>query len=98
MKRNLLPLVILVVLGTLNGWAQVATGNIRGTVTDSTGAVLPNCQVTVEHVSTGLERKVSANEQGDYNVPSVPAGEYRITISLPGFQTKTLTGVILQVD
>ena len=39
-------------------WAQVATGNLRGTVSDSTGGRLPNCPVTITHTDTGLVRKV----------------------------------------
>jgi hypothetical protein len=78
--------------------AQVATGNIRGTISDSSGGVLVNCSVTVVHVQTGLQRVTSTNDQGDFNVPSVPVGEYKITVSLPGFQTKALTGIVLQVD
>src|SRR5260370_39186680 len=78
--------------------AQVATGNLRGTVSDSTGGVLPNCSLTITHTSTGLVRKVSTNEQGDFNAPSLPVGEYRIAIGLTGFQTKVLTELTLQVD
>ncbi|HWB85353.1 MAG TPA: TonB-dependent receptor [Bryobacteraceae bacterium] len=98
MSRNLLAFATVLALGAFGVNAQVSTGNIRGTVTDSTGGVLPNASVTVEHTTTGLQRKVTTNEQGDYNVPSVPAGTYQITVSNPGFQTKTLNGVTLQVD
>jgi hypothetical protein len=98
MKRILLPVIVIMALGVVAGRAQVATGNIRGTVSDSSGGVLPNCSITVNHVNTGLQRVVSTNEQGDFNVPSVPVGEYRITAGLAGFQTKTLTGLVLQVD
>jgi hypothetical protein len=78
--------------------AQVATGNLRGSVSDSTGCVLPNCSVTITHISTGLVPKVVTNEQGDFNAPSLPVGEYRIAIGLAGFQTKILSGLALQVD
>ena len=76
------------VLGATVGRAQVATGNIRGTVTDSTGGVLPNCAVTITHTATGLERKVSTNERGDFNAPSLPIGEYKLSAGAAGFQTK----------
>jgi hypothetical protein len=80
------------------GWSQVATGNLRGTVSDATGGILPNCSVTITHISTGLVRKVLTNEQGDFNAPSLPVGEYRIAVELAGFQTKVLSGLTLQVD
>src|SRR5690242_5783015 len=79
-------------------WAQVATGNLRGTISDATGGRLPNCSVIITHTSTGLVRKVLTNEQGDFNAPSLPVGEYRIAVELAGFQTKVLTGLTLQVD
>jgi hypothetical protein len=80
------------------GNAQVATGNIRGTVSDSSGAVVPNCTVTATNVNTALVRKVPTNDQGDFNVVSVPVGTYRLTFEAPGFQVNTINGLILQVD
>src|ERR1051326_2828142 len=98
MKQWLFTIMISAALGTSVCFAQVATGNIRGTVSDSTGGLLPNCSVTITQTSTGLMRKVVTNEQGDYNAPSLPVGDYRISIGLPGFQTKVLSGLTLQVD
>ena len=98
MKTTLSVFVAIMVLGATIGRAQVATGNIRGTVTDSTGGVLPNCAVTITHTATGLERKVSTNERGDFNAPSLPVGEYKLTAGAAGFQTKVLSGLVLQVD
>src|SRR5258708_28922813 len=97
-KKKLLLMALLSTLIACICSAQVATGNLRGTVSDSTGGVLPNCSVTITHTSTGLIRKVSTNEQGDFNAPSLSVGEYRIAIALAGFQTKVLTGLTLQVD
>ena len=98
MKQRLLSIAMIAALGVAICCAQVATGNIRGSVADSSGGVLPNCAVTITHTSTGLVRKVSTNEQGDFNAPSLPVGEYRIATGLTGFQTKVLSGLILQVD
>src|SRR5712691_6887735 len=98
MKPRLFTVVMVVALAAAICCAQVATGNLRGTVSDSTGGVLPNCSVTITHTSTGLVRKVVTNEQGDFNAPSLPVGEYQIAIGLTGFQTKVLSGLTLQVD
>jgi hypothetical protein len=46
-------IVMMVALGVMIGHAQVATGNIRAMVSDSTGGVLPNCSVTITHTDTG---------------------------------------------
>ena len=98
MKPRLFTIVIIAALTAAICCAQVATGNLRGTVSDSTGGVLPNCSVTITHIDTGLVRKVYTNERGDFNAPSLPVGEYKIVIGLAGFQSKALTGLILQVD
>src|SRR6266403_5994789 len=98
MKKLLLTMAMLAALAGAICSAQVATGNIRGSVSDSTGGVLPNCSVTITHIDTGLVRKMSTNERGDFNAPSLPVGEYKIVIGLAGFQSKALTGLILQVD
>ena len=50
--------VLFVALCAAIGWSQVATGNLRGTISDATGGLLPNCSVTITHMSTGLVRKV----------------------------------------
>src|SRR2546425_6224607 len=78
--------------------AQVATGNIRGTVMDATEAVIGNAKVTLVNVNTGVERTVATNESGDFNAPSMPLGDYQIIAEVPGFQRKVLTGINLQVD
>ena len=64
MKQCLIKAIAFAALGAAICCAQVATGNIRGTVSDSTGGVLPNCSVTITHTDTGLVRKVFTNEQG----------------------------------
>jgi hypothetical protein len=98
MGRSLRSIVLIAALTAGIIWGQAATGNIRGTVVDTSGAVVPNCSVTVTNVNTGLVRKLSTDGQGDFNAPSLPVGEYRLTVEMAGFQNKTLSGLILQVD
>src|SRR2546425_13062641 len=76
--------------------AQVATGNIRGVVVDSTEAVIPRAKVTLTNSGTGLQRIVTTNESGDFNAPFMPLGE--LTAEVAGFSKKVLTGINLQVD
>jgi curli biogenesis system outer membrane secretion channel CsgG len=54
MKQRLFTIFIIAALAAAICCAQVATGNLRGTVSDSTGGVLPNCTVTITHTATGL--------------------------------------------
>jgi hypothetical protein len=78
--------------------AQVATGNIRGTVLDASEAVIPNAIVVLTNISTGFTRSVTCNERGDFDAPSMPLGDYQIAASAGGFQKKIITGITLQVD
>jgi hypothetical protein len=78
--------------------AQSATGNIQGTVVDSSGAVLPGATVKLTNTATGFSRVVTTNERGDYQAPLMPLGVYEISAEFSGFQTKILRGITLQVN
>ena len=69
--------------------AQADTGRVVGTVTDSTGAVIPNASITLLNKTTGLKLIGSSNASGELNVSAVPAGDYTATISASGFETET---------
>src|SRR5215472_9934965 len=78
--------------------AQVSTGNIRGTVLDTSGAVIPHASITLTNCSTALSRGVITNERGDFDAPQMPLGDYQIAAEAVGFQKKIITGINLQVD
>src|SRR5712692_1043509 len=65
--------------------AQTVTGTVQGTVTDSSGGVLPGVTVAVRHIDTGRERTVVTNDTGFYTAPFVALGGYRLTATLAGF-------------
>lgn len=73
--------------------AQVPTGTIQGTVTDPSKAVVPGATVSVKSKGTGAERKVTTDEAGKYQVPTLPPGEYEVMVTAGGFKTgiSTLT-------
>jgi hypothetical protein len=79
-------------------FAQVPTGQISGRVTDSSGAVLPGVDVTVTQTATGLVRSAVTNEAGQYSLPSLPLGPYRLDAALQGFRTTAQSGIVLQVN
>ncbi|HSE48278.1 MAG TPA: carboxypeptidase-like regulatory domain-containing protein, partial [Terriglobales bacterium] len=68
-----------------------------GTVTDSTGAVVPDAQVTVTDESTGLSRTVQTDKDGVYTVTQLPLGTYKVTATKTGFKDYVKTGVVLHV-
>jgi len=87
MKRTLgLTLALLLCLGA-GAWAQSAGGNIYGTVTDESGAVLPGANVTVRSTATNATRTTVAGSQGEFRFLNLDAGTYKVTVSLQGFAT-----------
>jgi Carboxypeptidase regulatory-like domain/TonB dependent receptor len=77
--------------------SQAANGAIEGTITDSSGGVLPGVTVTITNTGTGLERTVVTNEKGLYRAPLLPLGTYRVTAELPGFKKFDQSGITLSV-
>jgi hypothetical protein len=70
---------------------------ISGTVSDSTGAAVPNATVTVTNQGTGASRTTTANPEGYYVVPNLPPGTYTVAASAPGFKRFVSENVILSV-
>src|SRR5947207_14910993 len=66
--------------------AQVNTSTIAGIVTDESGSVAPNVEVTAVQDATGLTRKTRTNETGEYVLPQLPPGRYQVTAEAAGFQ------------
>src|SRR5215213_4096601 len=94
-SRALLAFLI-VLLAAANVWAQ-ATAQINGTVTDSSGAVLPGVTVIAIQTETGFRREAVTDETGSYALLNLQTGPYRIEATLSGFRTFSQTGVVLQV-
>src|SRR5690348_3093085 len=92
--------LLLLCIGLLVGvHAQSSTtGNITGTVRDPQGATVPKAEVTITDEKNGATRTVTANEDGFYNAPSLPAGNYSISASPTGFKKTVITGVELHVS
>lgn len=69
--------------------SQTDTGQISGTVADSTGAVLSGATVSAKAAGTGLTRQATTNASGNYNIPTLRPDSYEVTIEAPGFQKVT---------
>jgi hypothetical protein len=74
------------------------TGEIKGTVTDPTGAAIPGAKVTLTEVQTGVATVVTTNGSGIYDLPSVPVGEYTISFTKAGFRDFIRKGIVLQLE
>ncbi len=89
LSQLLMPTVFLaaiVLFMTPASYSQLTTADILGTVTDTTGAVVPNADVTVVNLGTNETRNVQSNGSGDYSFTLLPAGHYSITVKAKGFQ------------
>jgi hypothetical protein len=89
---------LLVIFGLLSPSqlrAQLVTGDILGTVTDSTGAVIPDAKVTVHNTGTGYTRSVESSKAGEYTFTQLQIGTYKVTVEAKGFKTFSQTGLVL---
>ena len=75
------------------GFAQVDRAGLSGTVTDSSGRVLPQTHVTAVHNATELRRETTSSSSGTYDIPELPVGVYTITFDHAGFKPLTFVDV-----
>lgn len=66
--------------------AQAPTGNIAGTVSDASGAVVQDASIMVTNLGTGLKRELNSNSEGQYSVAALPAGRYEVRGQKAGFR------------
>src|SRR5438552_13028122 len=86
MKR-LIGLVLALLIAAVPGlWAQASTGNIYGTVTDASGAVLPGASITISGVNIGA-RTTQSGANGDFRFLNLDPGTYKLAVSMTGFGT-----------
>lgn len=96
-------LLILSVLALSLPWLEMsaqtgATGTVLGTISDSTGALLPNVKVTVTNTGTNLAFRTETSSAGDYSAPSLNPGTYTVTAEAPGFEKSVTKPFTLTVD
>ena len=78
--------------------AQTTTGEINGTVTDSTGAVVPGATITVTDLTTNTRRSVQTNAAGVYSLPALPPGTYSLRTEMQSFEAQVRSNITLQVS
>jgi hypothetical protein len=92
-----LSLGLLVVLVATSALAQSA-GSLRGTVSDTTGAVVPGATVTLANEATRSERQVITDARGGYFFAAVQPGTYTVTTEIPGFKTSARKGLRISTN
>src|SRR4051812_38150417 len=78
-------------------YGQVVNANLFGTVTDPSGAVVPDVRITLTNVDRGFILNSESDSTGAYTFPAVPPGEYRLGATKEGFKATSISGIKLLV-
>ncbi len=97
MKRAVLLLGSILLLTAAAWCQQQESATIVGTVTDSSGAVIPHAKITVANPDIGVTRQLTSNAAGAYSAESLPIGNYTVTVEAAGFERLVRSGITLQV-
>jgi len=89
-------LLALLVLFTSAALAQLTTADILGTVTDATGAVVPNATIVLTNTGTNEKRTTTSNGSGDYSFNILPVGHYSVSITATGFQAQIVRDLAVE--
>jgi hypothetical protein len=97
MKRLvfLAAIIFLVAVPCCFGQAAAINGQIEGTVTDPSGAVVPGASITIENVNTGFKRELKTDNSGFFRFPVLPLGSYSLKAAASGFAEATRSGIVI---
>ncbi|MGA7313846.1 MAG: TonB-dependent receptor [Silvibacterium sp.] len=96
--KTVYSVLAFVLLACLSLSAQQITGNIRGTVTDPSGAVIQGASVTARQTETGLSRTTTTDREGNYVLLELPVGHYSLQVAAKGFEEYVHDGITLNVN
>src|SRR5262245_60021715 len=77
-------------------WGQTGLSTVRGTVSDSSGAVVPGASLEIVDVLTNVRRQTVSNEVGNFEIPELKPGTYRLRAQMGGFKTHIAEGILLE--
>ena len=96
--RKLQISLLAIFLGAVSpAFGQIVGGTISGAVRDKTGAAVPDAIVIVRQIETGASRQLTTDSDGRFYAPSVPVGDFVVTVSHEGFQTDQRSGISLSI-
>jgi hypothetical protein len=95
MRSLRLALFVLLLISVVPLLAQTSFTSVRGTVTDASGALIPNAQVQLRNVATNAELNGAADSSGLYQFPQLAPGTYTVTVTAPGFGAATKQAQLL---
>jgi hypothetical protein len=94
----MLRLISFVLLSTTLIFSQTATSLMQGTVTDSSGAAIPDVRVAATLANTDTSYRTVSNANGNYVIPNIRPGQYDISFEHPSFKRAVRTGVLIEVN
>ncbi len=80
------------------GTMSAQSGQLKGTISDSTGAVIPGAEVTLTNVATGISMETATNEAGVYTFPLLQSGSYELSVLSDGFKPVTQAGIVMETS
>ncbi len=92
-RRLSLSLLLLISVGAGALMAQVGTATLSGVVTDASGSSVPNAEVSLESELQKYSRRARTGVSGEYVIPAIPPGTYRLTVQAQGFTNETRTDI-----
>src|SRR5690349_14208554 len=90
-------LCVCVLLQFAAPFARAQEAGLAGTVTDATGAAVPQAGIAVRNVETGVERRTRTDDRGRYSLAPLAIGRYTLTAEAPGFRTITVSDIYLTI-
>ena len=90
--------ICFLVIGAVPSFAQQIASTIRGSVTDQSGAVLAEAKVVLINPATNTSRSVASNANGDFEIPGLLRGSYRLTVTHAGFKTFVADNILLETS
>lgn len=94
----MLAVALLILASGAAVWSQTVQGVITGTVTDPTGAVVPNATVTITNVGTNISQATTTGSDGSYRFSLVPPGTYTLEVKAANFATVRASGVVVEAS
>src|SRR5215218_8527756 len=89
--------VFVLLVAALSCSAQTITSSIVGTVTDSSGAVVPGVSIVVKNLDTGIRSTATTDSVGNYTVAQLPPGNYQVEAEIAGFKKFVRPNVTLEM-
>ena len=96
--KQLAATLFVIALLTITAHPQSGGSNVRGTVKDSQGNVIPGATVTLTNPDKNFTRTQSTNQEGVYLFTAIAPGTYKLEVEAPGFKTASASGLVALVD